>query len=57
MLDLRALPDGTEAELHVANKVIQYYKEAQVIETSPEHYASSKSRQKRKPIAASSSRR
>ncbi|MEW6359457.1 MAG: hypothetical protein AB1696_24180 [Planctomycetota bacterium] len=44
MLDLRSLPDGPEAELHVANKVIQYYKEAQVIEASPEHYAPIKGR-------------
>jgi len=57
MLDLRSLPEGPEAELHVANKVIQYYKEAQVIEASAEHYSAPKPRRKRKAVLARSSQK
>jgi len=42
LLDLEALPKDPDAELHVANKIIGHYRDARVIETSPEHYASRK---------------
>ena len=45
LLDVNTLPASLDAELHIASKIMDCYKGAQVIETSREHYTSRKPKQ------------
>ena len=57
LLTLNTMPHSPDAELHIAGKIIGYYKDAEVIETSPAHYAPRKAKPERKPVNAESGRK
>lgn len=53
LVDVHTLPDSPDAEVHVANKIVEHQRDAQVIEASAEHYTASKTNQRRKvPVLA-----
>lgn len=48
LVEMDTLPDSPDAEGHVANKIVEHQRDAQVIEASAEHYTSAKKTRRRK---------